>query len=87
MTTIHEPALRAGDPTGQPAAPTPDPIMQIASGFMASKLLFAASELGVFEALEQGPVDLDGLAARLGLTPRSTHVAADAMVALGLVER
>lgn len=87
MTTTHEPAARAGAPTGQSAPITPDPIMQIASGFMASKLLFAASELGVFEALAEGPVDLDGLAARTGLTRRATHVAADAMVALGLVER
>jgi SAM-dependent methyltransferase len=87
MTTTHEAAVQAVAPTGQRAPITPDAIMQIASGFMASKLLFAASELGVFEALAEGPVDLDGLAARTGLTRRATHVAADAMVALGLVDR
>jgi SAM-dependent methyltransferase len=68
-------------------APTPDLIFQIAQGFMASKHLFAASELGLFEALGEGPTDLDGLAARTGLTRRTARISADAMVALGLLER
>jgi SAM-dependent methyltransferase len=66
---------------------TPDQIFQLAQGFMASKHLFAASELGLFEALGEGPVDLAGLAARTGLTPRTARISADAMVALGLLER
>lgn len=74
-------------PTAAPqAVVTPDRIFEIAQGFMASKHLFAASELGVFEALGEGPVDLDGLAARTGLTRRTARIAADAMVAVGLVE-
>lgn len=85
MTSTHQPAAPGG--TSTDPTPSPDPIMQIASGFMASKLLFAASELGIFEALAEGPVDLAGLAARTGLTPRAAHVTADAMVALGLLER
>jgi SAM-dependent methyltransferase len=68
-------------------AVTPDRIFEIAQGFMASKQLFAASELGVFEALGEGPVDLDGLAARTGLTRRTARISADAMVAIGLAER
>jgi ubiquinone/menaquinone biosynthesis C-methylase UbiE len=66
---------------------TPDLILQVAQGFMASKHLFAASELGLFEALGEGPVDLAGLAARTGLLPRTARISADAMVALGLLER
>jgi SAM-dependent methyltransferase len=66
---------------------TPDRILEIAQGFMASKHLFAASALGVFEALGEGPVDLDGLAARTGLIRRTARISADAMVALGLLER
>jgi predicted nicotinamide N-methyase len=66
---------------------TPDRIFEIAQGFMASKHLFAASVLGVFEALGEGPVDLDGLAARTGLIRRTARISADAMVALGLLER
>lgn len=34
---------------------TPDPIMRIAMGFMASKHLFVASAIGLFEALAAGP--------------------------------
>ncbi len=66
---------------------TPDQIFQLAQGFMASKHLFAASELGLFEALGEGPADLAALAARTGLTRRTARISADAMVALGLLER
>lgn len=69
------------------SAVTPDQIFRLAQGFMASKHLFAASELGLFEALGEGPTDLAGLAARTGLTPRTARISADAMVALGLLER
>jgi hypothetical protein len=82
MTTTHEaPSGATHDVV------TPDRIFEIAQGFMASKHLFAASELGVFEALGEGPVDLDGLAARTGLTRRTARITADAMVAIGLLER
>jgi hypothetical protein len=74
-------------PTPTTAAADPQVIFQLASGFMASKFLFAASELGLFEALADGPTDLDGLAARTGLTRRCARIAADAMVALGLLRR
>ncbi len=67
--------------------PSPEPILQLADGFMASKHLFVASELGIFEALAEGPTDLTGLAARTGLTRRGARISADAMVALGLVRR
>jgi SAM-dependent methyltransferase len=76
----------ASAPQAQDAV-TPDQIFQLAQGFMASKHLFAASELGLFEALGEGPTDLAGLAARTGLTQRTARISADAMVALGLLER
>jgi SAM-dependent methyltransferase len=60
--------------------------MQLASGFMAAKHLFAANELGLFEALADSPANLDALAARTGLTRRAARISADAMVALGLLE-
>jgi SAM-dependent methyltransferase len=63
----------------------PDPIMQIASGFMAAKFLFAANEFGFFDALKDDPADLAALAARTGLTERSTRILADGCVALGLL--
>ena len=79
--TLSTPADHA-----EPANPvTPEAIMKIASGFMAAKHLFAANELGLFEALADAPANLDALAARTGLTPRATRISADAMVALGLL--
>jgi ubiquinone/menaquinone biosynthesis C-methylase UbiE len=61
--------------------------MRLAAGFMAAKHLFAASELGIFEALADSPATLDALAARTGLTRRAARISADAMVALGLLDR
>lgn len=66
---------------------TPEPIFRLAFGFMMAKHLFAASELGLFEALADSPATIDGLAARTGLTRRAARISADAMVALGLLER
>ncbi|MEY9873485.1 putative O-methyltransferase YrrM [Streptacidiphilus sp. MAP12-33] len=69
------------------AVPDPEPIVRTACGFMAAKHLFAANELGLFSALADGPADLATLAGRTGLTPRAARISADAMVALGLLER
>lgn len=66
---------------------TSEPIMRIASGFMASKFLFTASEFGLFDALDDSPADLSALAARTGLTNRSTRILADGCVALGLLDK
>jgi hypothetical protein len=43
---------------------TPEPIRKVATGFMAAQQLFAASEIGLFEALADGPASLKELAAR-----------------------
>lgn len=66
---------------------TPAPIMQIASGFMAAKFLFVASEFSFFDALKDSPTDLVGLAARTGLTERSARILADGCVAIGLLHK
>jgi SAM-dependent methyltransferase len=85
MTTTHAPAeALAAAPLA--TEPSPATIMQLASGFMAAKHLFAANELGLFEALADSPANLDALAARTGLTRRAARISADAMVALGLLE-
>ena len=73
-----------------PAAPetgpvTPDAIMEVARGFMAAKHLFAASSIGIFEALAGGPATLAEIAARAGISERAAHISADAMVALGFL--
>jgi len=70
-----------------PSAVTAEPIMRLASGFMVAKHLFAANELGLFEALADSPATIDALADRVGLTRRAARISADAMVALGMLER
>lgn len=66
---------------------TPDSIFQVASGFMASKHLFVANEVGLFECLAEGPSTLDDLSHRTGVSRSTIRILADAMVALGFVER
>jgi SAM-dependent methyltransferase len=66
---------------------TPDSILQISFGFMPAKHLFIANEIGLFEALADGPASLDDLAERTGVPRRTVRILADAMVTLGVVER
>src|SRR5215471_6882649 len=66
--------------------PTSAPILELALGFMASKQLFVASEIRLFEHLAPGPSTLDALAARMGVPRRTLRIIADAMVTLGLLD-
>ena len=66
---------------------TPDHIMQLGSGFWASKTLLSAVELGIFSDLARGPADAETLRAHLGLHGRGATDFFDALVALGLLER
>jgi hypothetical protein len=68
-------------------AVTPDLIFQVANGFMAAKHLFVANEVGLFAALADSPATLDEVAQRIGVPRRTLRILADAMVALGLLER
>ena len=68
-------------------APDAQLIFDLATGFMRAKHLFAATELGVFEALGERAATLDALAARLKIPRRTTRIVADAVTALGLLER
>ena len=66
---------------------TPEPILQLATGFMAAKHLFIANEIGLFTALADGPAPLDRLAALTGTARPRVRILADALVTLGLIER
>jgi ubiquinone/menaquinone biosynthesis C-methylase UbiE len=66
---------------------TPDLIFQVANGFMAAKHLFVANEVGLFVALAASPATLDEVAQRTGIPRRTLRILADAMVALGFLER
>ncbi|PYX67158.1 MAG: polyketide synthase [Acidobacteria bacterium] len=68
-------------------APNPLQIFELATGFMRAKHLFVAGELGIFEKLAEGPATFDELAAKLGTPRRTTRIVADAVTALGLLER
>lgn len=70
-----------------PESSGPERILAVATGYMAAKQLFAASENGVFAALAQGPAAITDLAARTGLPERTARILADAMAGLGLVTR
>lgn len=66
---------------------TPEMIMKVAGGFMASKHLFVASSIDLFAAMADGPATLDELAAKTGVPRRTVRITADAMAALGFVEK
>ena len=66
---------------------SPEPIMHIASGFMATKHLFVANEIGVFSALANGPATLAHIAERTNTPERTLRIVLDATVALGLIDR
>lgn len=69
------------------SAITPEPILKIATGFMAAKHLFAASEIGLFEALASGPASLEELAGKTEVPARTMGIVAAAMISLGLLEQ
>jgi hypothetical protein len=54
---------------------------------MMSKHLFAANDLGLFEKLADRPLTLDELANDLSIPSRTARITADAMVALGFLEK
>ncbi len=62
-------------------------IYDMAFGIVGVQAAMVALDLGVFDLLEKGPADLDTIAGRFNLAPRSTRAMLDACVALKLVER
>src|SRR5262249_53630724 len=52
----------------------PDPIFQVASGFLAAKHLFVAVEIGLFEKLAQGPATLEEMSQRTGIPLRTLRI-------------
>ena len=61
--------------------------MQLGVGFLGSKTLLSAIELGLFTELAKGPLDAKALTGRLKLHPRSAVDFFDALVALGMLKR
>ena len=67
--------------------PTPEHLLQIGTGFWASKVLLSAVEFELFTMLAERPETLAGISTRLGLHPRSARDFLDALVAINCLER
>jgi hypothetical protein len=66
---------------------SPNPILDTGLALWRSKALLAALDLGLFTALADGPLSAEQLRRRLGLHPRAMPDLADALLAMGLLER
>lgn len=62
-------------------------IITSAYGFRQAKVLLSAVELGLFDALVDGPLPLETLRQRVGLHRRGVRDFVDALVVLGLLDR
>ncbi|WP_447948347.1 methyltransferase family protein [Microbacterium maritypicum] len=62
-------------------------ILDIATGYMASKQLFHARRIGLFAAVDGGADTVPAIAGRCGVSERIAHLLADAMAAQGLLVR
>ncbi len=68
-------------------SPSPVAILELARGFMGSKVLLAATKLHLFDVLREKPLTGEEIRARLGLHPRAVPDFLDALVSLGMLAR
>jgi methyltransferase family protein len=66
--------------------PTPERIMQLATGGWVAGILGAAASHSLFTHLEAGANTADKLAAQAGISERGAQTLLDGLVGLGLVE-
>ena len=66
---------------------TKDSVLETARSYQPSCVILAAAELGVIDALAHERRNADDLAAAIGGDPRATTILADALTALGLLEK
>jgi hypothetical protein len=62
-------------------------INELMRGYWKAAVLFCANDLGIFEALTDGPQTADQVAQRLGTDPRATAMLMNALAALKLLEK
>ncbi len=67
--------------------PSPEKLLALGLSFWNAKALLSAVELGVFDALAEGPADLSTLMSKLGLHARSARDFLDALVAMKMLGR
>jgi demethylspheroidene O-methyltransferase len=61
--------------------------LDLAAGFVYSQVLVACAQLKLFDALREGPLSAEALAARLALSEPATRRLLEAAASLGLAER
>lgn len=66
---------------------TPEHIMQVGTGFWASKTLLAAIKFKLFTVLAKGPLPAAQIKTKLGLHERSLYDFLDTLTALGFLQR
>ena len=69
------------------AKPSPEKLLALGLSFWNAKALLSAVELGVFDALAEGPADLAALTKKLSLHPRAARDFLDALTAMKLLNR
>jgi SAM-dependent methyltransferase len=67
--------------------PDPKEILQLAQGFMESRILHAAAELDVFTLLHQSPLTAREVCDRIGGDARALAALLDALAAMGLLAK
>ncbi|WP_299775534.1 methyltransferase dimerization domain-containing protein [uncultured Tateyamaria sp.] len=67
--------------------PSLHPIPQLLSNHMATKYVFVASSLGLFETIASGHQTLQALTKQLDVPSRTLRIIADALVAIGFLEK
>jgi len=85
METTTASPVTNGKPTA--AHLNPEHILQIGTGFWASKTLLAALRFGLFTELGKGPLSGSQIKNKLGLHERSLYDFLDTLVALGFLQR
>jgi hypothetical protein len=65
----------------------PEHILQVGTGFWASKTLLAALKFNLFTELAKGPLPASEIKTKLGLHQRSLYDFLDTLVALGFLQR
>ena len=66
------------------SAPAPHPLLQIATGFWASRALYIAAKLGIADRLAGGPESAEGLASACGVHAGSLRRVLRALASLGV---
>jgi hypothetical protein len=66
---------------------SPNRLLEVRFGYVASRCIGTAVELHLFDALKNGPLTSDQLAQRLACSLRGMRSLCDSLVALELLER